>query len=137
MDVSTLVLVSVLGSTDLLYLYRAQDWQPSPKLFCLGNFLLVLVNAIPLFIWTNQEQAILGRWGWSLLVLLLLLLLGFIVEMYHYQQPGRAVAASGIAGIWLAVYWYVTDDAVTVAYPDARGTRYPGHRVDDLVCEAR
>jgi phosphatidate cytidylyltransferase len=104
-----LVLVSVLGSTDLLFLYRAQDWQPPPKLFCIGNFLLVLVNAIPLFIWTNQEQVILGRWGWSLLVLLLLMLLGFIVEMYHYQQPGRSVLHLALLAFgWLYVGMLLT-----------------------------
>ncbi len=59
------LLVSVLGSDDLLWLYSARGWQPTPSLLYGGNLLIVLSNAIPIFTsWADDSP--LGIWGFPI-----------------------------------------------------------------------
>ncbi|MDX1965036.1 MAG: phosphatidate cytidylyltransferase [Pirellulales bacterium] len=87
-----LVLVgAILGTNDLLWLFQARGWDPSPRVMLFGNLAIVSSNAVPLF-WPDYPVDFpLGRWGWPGLTGMVMLLVAFVAEMRRYHEPGKPV----------------------------------------------
>jgi phosphatidate cytidylyltransferase len=96
------LLLSVLASGELLWLFAARDLKPLAWVVYFGNFLIVAANAMPVF-WPNYAAASsLGWFGWTFCATGIALLLAFIGEMRRYEGPGRVMIHLGLTAFSFA-----------------------------------
>src|SRR5262245_51112909 len=90
------VLLAVLASGEMLWLFAARDLRPLAWVVYFGNFLIVAANAVPIFWPELILHSPLGRFGWSFCAGGVAVLVAFIGEMRRYEQPGRVVIHLGL-----------------------------------------
>jgi phosphatidate cytidylyltransferase len=90
------ILLAVLASGEMLWLFAARDFRPLPWVVYFGNVLIVASNAVPVF-WPKLAAAsILGRFGWSFCAGGVAVLIAFIGEMRRYERPGNVMLHLGL-----------------------------------------
>jgi phosphatidate cytidylyltransferase len=83
------IVLGVLASGELLWLFAAKEIAPIPTVLYGGNLLIIGSNGIPLF-WGAEPRSDLERLAWPVLALALAMLWAFRAEMGRYQKPGRS-----------------------------------------------
>lgn len=85
------LVLSFLASREILWLASARDLRPCPRMVYVGNGLIVASNLASV-LWHSAGPADpLGRLGWPLAALGLMVLAAFCVEMRRYERPGHVM----------------------------------------------
>jgi phosphatidate cytidylyltransferase len=83
------LVLSVLASREVVWLVAARQLKPSTRTVFLGNWLIVASNLVPVLWPSDWPPDPLGRMGWPLASLALMMLAAFCGEMRRYQGPGH------------------------------------------------
>jgi phosphatidate cytidylyltransferase len=96
------IVLAVLASGEMLWLFSARNLHPLPWVLYFGNVIIVAANAVPVF-WPELAAAsVLGRFGWSFCAGGVAILLAFIGEMRRYEQPGNVMIHLGLTVLGFA-----------------------------------
>jgi phosphatidate cytidylyltransferase len=85
------LVLSMLASREILWLASGRDLNPCPRMVYLGNFLIVGSNLVSVLWPGSGSPDPLGRMGWPLAALALMVLAAFCVEMRRYEGPGHVM----------------------------------------------
>lgn len=91
------LLLAVVASGEMLWLFAARDWRPGRFVVYAGNLGIVAANGVPLYWPEYPANCPLGRLGWPLGALGLAVLGAFAGEMIRYRQPGKSVIHLALA----------------------------------------
>jgi phosphatidate cytidylyltransferase len=96
------LMLSVLGSREVIWLLAARNFQPQPAVVYVGNLLIVAASAVPLLKPPMELSNNVGRLGWPLAAFALAVLAAFCGEMRRYRAPGHVLEqlASTIFGLF-------------------------------------
>ncbi|MCC7084301.1 MAG: phosphatidate cytidylyltransferase [Pirellulales bacterium] len=90
------IVLAVLASGEMLWLFATRDLRPLPWVVYFGNGLIVAANAVPIFWPELAVESPLCHFGWSFGAAGIALLVAFIGEMRRYQQPGQVMIQLGL-----------------------------------------
>ncbi len=91
--------LSVLASSEMLWLFASRNLRPLAWPIYLGNALAVIANWAPHFTLLGKEM---GPFGWPMAALALGLIGAFVGEMRRYTGPGRVTEQLASAVLALA-----------------------------------
>ena len=88
------LVVTLAGSSEVLWLASARDIRPLPWVVYLGNALILCANWLPRFAPGVPD---LGPLGWPTVALALSVILAFVGEMARYNGPGQVTERLAVA----------------------------------------
>ncbi|MBX7169293.1 MAG: phosphatidate cytidylyltransferase, partial [Pirellulales bacterium] len=96
------LMLTILAAQEVVSLLAAGGYRPLAGVIYGGSLLVVLSNAVPLFIRPVSDEHPLERLGWPLLAFTLSFMAALAGEMRRYRQPGGVIANVGLATFGVA-----------------------------------